>query len=296
MLRWLDRYAAVVWLGALGLAVAGVMSMFSLPTSIYPEMKFPRVVVVAHVGELAPELVEAQVTRPLEEELATVPGVRHVRAKTIRGAVELSLQLTDDTDPLQAQNACQTAIDQVELPKGTTTIVERVLPTSIPVITFNIGAAKGATTDPRRLRDVAERIVRPALVRVPGVGGVELQGGRVRQVAVLIRPAELAAVHLTPSALAAKIEALDVVVAAGWVLDQHQTLPVVLDAQASDLETLKQLPIAAGPAGPILLSSVADVVEGAADPDVIVRGARGEVVAVSVARLPGAGSAGAALA
>ena len=288
MLRWLDRYAAVVWLGALGLAIIGALSMFSLPSSIYPEMKFPRVVVVAHIGELAPELVEAQVTRPLEEELATVPGVRHVRAKTIRGAVELSLQLTDDTDPLQAQNACQTAIDQVDLPKGTTTIVERVLPTSVPVITFNVGAAKGVVTDARRLRDVAERVVRPALVRVLGVGGVELQGGRTREVAVEIRPADLAALHLTPSALAAKIEASDVVVAAGWVLDQHQTLPVVLDAQAGDIEGLKQLPIANGPAGPILLSAVADVVESAAEPDVIVRGARGEVVAVSVARLPGA--------
>ncbi len=288
MVRVLRRYAAVVWLGAIALAVIGALSIFSLPSSIYPEMTFPRVVVVAHAGQLAPELVEAQITRPLEEELATVPGVRHVRAKTIRGAVELSLQLTDDADPLQAQNACQTAIDRAPLPKGTTTVVERVLPTAVPVITFNLGAAKTAHTDPRRLRDVAERIVRPAFVRVAGVGGVELQGGRVREVSIQIKPAELAALHLTPSELAAKLEAQDVLVAAGRVFDQHQTLPVVLDAQAPDLDRLRALPIANGPAGPIALSAVADVVEDAADPDVIVRGPRGEVVALSIARLPGA--------
>jgi multidrug efflux pump subunit AcrB len=288
MIARLRRYAAVVWLGALALAILGALSIFSLPSGIYPEMKFPRVVVVAHAGQLAPELVEAQITRPLEEELATVPGVRHVRAKTIRGAVELSLQLTDDTDPLQAQNACQSAIDHVDLPKGTTTIVERVLPTSVPVITFNLGAAKHATTDPRRLRDVAERIVRPAFVRVLGVGGVELQGGRVREVIIQIKPTELAALHITPSQLAAKLETSDVLIAAGRVFDQHQTLPVVLDAQAPDLDRLKNLPIASGPSGPILLSAVADVLEGAADPDAIVRGSSGEVVALSVARLPGA--------
>ncbi len=288
MIRWLRRYAALVWLGALALAILGARSIWSLPSSIYPEMKFPRVVVVAHAGQLAPELVEAQVTRPLEEQLATVPGVRHVIAKTIRGAVQLSLQLTDDTDPLQAQNACQTAISHVDLPKGTTTIVERVLPTSVPVITFNLSSASGATTDPRRLRDVAERIVRPAFVRVAGVGGVELQGGRVREVILQIKPTELAALHLTPSQLATKIEASDVLVAAGRVFDQHQTLPVILDAQAADLERLTHLPIANTPSGPILLSAVADVVEGAADPDVIVRGPRGEAVALAVARLPGA--------
>src|SRR6185436_17339206 len=116
-------------------------------------------------------LVEAQVTRPLEDALAVVPGVRHIRARTIRGATELSVQLVDGTDPLTAQFACRAAIDHVTLPAHTTTVIERVLPTSVPVITFNVTARKGATTDPRRLREVAERVIRPALARVRGVGG-----------------------------------------------------------------------------------------------------------------------------
>lgn len=288
MIRTLRRFAAVVWVLSLALAILGATAIFALPSGIYPEMKFPRVVVVARAGQLAPELVEAQITRPLEETLATVPGVRHVRARTIRGAAELSLQLTDATDPLQAQNLCQTAVNRVDLPKGTKTVVERVLPTSVPVVTFNLGAAKGANVDPRRLRDIAERIVRPAFVRIAGIGAVELQGGRVRQVIVQLRPAELAALHITPSQLADKLAASDVIVAAGRTFDERQTLPVVLDAQATDIESIAQRPIATGPGGPIPLSAVADVFEGSADPDVIVRGAAGEVVAISVARLPGA--------
>ncbi|MEO8552946.1 MAG: efflux RND transporter permease subunit, partial [Kofleriaceae bacterium] len=235
IVRWLRGNAAVVWVAMLALAVAGAHAITVLPSGIYPEMTFPRVIVVAHAGQLAPELVEAQITRPLEEALVVVPGVRKVRAKTIRGAVELSLQLTDTTDPLAAQFACRAAIDHVALPKGTTTQVERVLPTAVPVITFNLQAPKGATTDPRRLRDVAERIVRPAFVRVAGVGGVELQGGRVREAELLVDPARLAALHLTPSQLATRLAAADARVAAGHVFDEHQTLPLVLDAQASDL-------------------------------------------------------------
>ncbi len=288
MVRWLQRNAGFVWLAALALAVLGGIAIATMPSGIYPEMVFPRVMVVAHVGQLAPDLVEAQVTRPLEEAVATVPGVQHVRAKTIRGAAELSLQLTDDTDPLQAQNACQSAVDHVSLPRGTTLQVERVLPTSVPVITFNLEAAPGATIDPRTLRYVGERVVRPALVRVTGVGGVELQGGRVREVTIAIRPADLAAMHVTPSQLADRLQQADEIVAAGKVFDEHQTLPVVLDAQAGDLDHLRALPVATGPDGPVRLSAVADVTEGAADPDVIVRGPRGESVAVSVARLPGA--------
>lgn len=288
IVRWLRGNAAVVWLAVLGLAIAGGRAIVTLPSGIYPEMSFPRVMAVAHTGQLAPDLMEAQVTRPLEEALAVVPGVRKIRAKTIRGGSELSIQLTDDADPLEAQYACRAAIDHVELPKGTTTRVERVLPTAVPVITFDLAAVKGATVDPRRLRDIGERVVRPALVRVLGVGGIELQGGRVREVEILIDPTQLAALHLTPSQLAAKLEGADQRVAAGHVFDQHQTLPIVLDAQAADLDALRRLPIANGPTGPIPLGTVAEVVEGAADPDVIVRGPSGEVVAVSVARLPGA--------
>ncbi|HEX2687170.1 MAG TPA: efflux RND transporter permease subunit [Kofleriaceae bacterium] len=285
---WLRRHAGLSWIAVLGLAVTGAVSIFQLPSGIYPEMQFPRVIVVAKASQLSSPLVEAQLTRPLEQALAIVPGVRHVRARTIRGAVELSLQLTDGTDPLTAQYACQTAVDHVELPRGATTVVQRVLPTSVPVITFNVMSPRGVTADLRRLREVAERIVRPAIVRVPGVGGVEVIGGRVRQIQLVIRPAELAALHITPQELAQKIEAEDQVIAVGRVWDQHQTLPVVYDAQASDLEQLRALPIAIGPAGPVPLSVVADVSDGNEDPDVIIASARGEAVAVSVARLPGA--------
>ena len=288
IVRWLRGNPAVVWVAMIALALAGVRAIAVLPSGIYPEMTFPRVIVVAHAGQLAPDLMQAQVTRPLEEALVVVPGVRKVRAKTIRGAVELSLQLTDETDPLAAQFACRAAIDHVELPKGTTTAVERVLPTAVPVITFNVQSPKGTTTDPRRLRDVAERIIRPAFVRVLGVGGVELQGGRVREAELVVDPAQLAALHITPSQLATRIEAADARVSAGHVFDEHQTLPIVIDAQAPDLDALRRIPIGTGPTGPITLGTIAEVTEGAADPDVIVRGPTGEAVAISVARLPGA--------
>ncbi len=284
IVRWLRRNAAVVWLSVLALAGAGVVSIFTMPSGIYPEMTFPRIVVVAKAGQLSPDLVEAQVTRPLEQAVAVVPGVRHVRARTIRGAVELALQLTDDTDPLQAQYACAAAVDHVDLPKGTTTVVQRVLPTAVPVVTYNLSAAPNSQADARRLREVAEHIVRPAIARAPGVGAIDILGGRVREVEVVISPTALAAIHVTPSALAAVIAQADQVVAAGRVFDQHQTLPVVLDAQAADLDQLRQLPIANGPSGPILLGAVASVEDGNEDPDVIVRGPRGEAVAISVAR------------
>ena len=61
--RWLVRNGSLVWLAALALAALGVHAIFTLPSGIYPEMKFARVVVVTRSGQLSPDLVEAEKTR-----------------------------------------------------------------------------------------------------------------------------------------------------------------------------------------------------------------------------------------
>jgi len=180
------------------------------------------------------------------------------------------------------------AVDHVELRAARQPSSSALLPTSVPVITFNVVSRPGSNRDLRRLREVAERILRPAIVRVPGVGGARGGRSRVRQIQLVIHPAELAALHVTPQQLAQKIEADDQVIAAGRVWDEHQTLPVVYNAQAADLDQLRALPIATGPDRPGATVRGRRCADGNEDPDVIIAGARGEAVVVSVARLPGA--------
>lgn len=280
---WLRARASLVWLVAAGLVAAGAVSLFELPTGIYPEMEFPRIVVVAHRPQQPPDLVELQITRPLEQALAVVPGVRHVRARTIRGAAELNVLIAPGIDPMRAEQMCRAAVASVALPPDTELEVERVLPTEIPVVTFNVTGA-----DPRVLRETAEQVIRPALVRVRGVGGIDIQGGRTREIVVELRPQALAELHLGPSAVADALARHDQFLGVGRVRDARQTLPVVIDARPNDLAGVAALPVAEGPHGPIPLSAVADVVEGSADPDVIVRGPQGEMVVIQVARMPGA--------
>lgn len=279
----LARQAALVWLMALALAGLGVVALARLPSGIYPEMTFPRVMVVAHRADLPPDLLERQVTRPLEEALAVVPGVRRVRSRTIRGAAEVAVDLAPGVSPVRGEADCRAALAGVDLPPDVDLEVERVLPTSVPVATWNLVGA-----DPRVLREVAERVVRPRLTRVPGVGGVELQGGRVREVEIELRPAALAALGLSPASVADAVARQDRFDGVGRVLDAHQTVPVVIDARPTDLAGVAALPVGRGPGGPIPLAAVADVAWGWADPTVLVAAPEGEAVVIAVARLPGA--------
>src|SRR3982751_4507159 len=95
---WLSRRRALVWLLAWGLAASGALVATRLPSGIYPEVEFPRIVVVARGGDAPPAITQVTLTRPLETSLATVLGVERIRSRTIRGAVELSLLFAPGSD------------------------------------------------------------------------------------------------------------------------------------------------------------------------------------------------------
>jgi CzcA family heavy metal efflux pump len=284
---WIARRRALVWLGALALALGGAAVAMRMPSGIYPEVEFPRIVVVARGGDAPPELTQISLARPLENALATVLGVERIRSRTIRGAVELSLQFAPGTDMWRALQLVESRIGDARssLPQGVEVVTERLTTTSFPVITYNLTG----DIDPRRLRELGEFVLRPAISRVHGVGRVEVLGGDVREVEIILDPARTAALHLTPDQIADKLRSQTVLQAVGRFDEAHALVTVMASGEPSGLEDLRALPVAVGPGGSaVALSSVAEVREGAEDRLLRVSGPGGETVLLSVSRLPGA--------
>ena len=163
---FLRRYSAVAWLATAVLVALGVACALTMPSGIYPEVEFPRILVVARLGGAPADVYLTTVTRPLEQALTTVLGVQRIRSKTIRGATEIALQFTPDTDMQQALQRVDSQVAQARssLPPELAIVVERVTTGSFPILTLNVAGA----TDPRELRELAEYVVRPALASVPG--------------------------------------------------------------------------------------------------------------------------------
>jgi CzcA family heavy metal efflux pump len=287
MTDWLTRRRALVWLVAVGLAAAGAVIATRLPSGIYPEVEFPRIVVVARGGDTPPAITQVTLARPLETALATVLGVERIRSRSIRGAVEISLQFAPGTDMWRALQLVESRVGETRaaLPPAADVVVERLTTTSFPVITFNVTG----NIDPRRLRDLGELVLRPAISRVRGVGRVEVLGGDVREVEVILDPARTAALRLSPGKVADKIRASTVLQSVGRYEDAHNLVTVVASGEATNTSDVGAIVVGVGADGsPIPLSSIADVVEGAEDRLLRVSGPGGETVLVSVSRLPGA--------
>jgi CzcA family heavy metal efflux pump len=283
----LRRYAAAIWLFTLVLIALGLGSAWVMPSGIYPEVEFPRIVVVAKVGDATPDVYLTTVTRPLEQALTTVLGIERIRSKTIRGATEISLQFSSSTDMWRALQVVQASVAEArsELPASTEITVEKITTGSFPVITFNLSGP----VDPRELREFGDFVVRPALASVPGVGRVEVLGGDVREMQIVLDPEATSALRLTPGLVAERLKSSMGLDAVGRIEKDGQLVTVLADAQPKTAAEIGEMPIVTTAQGGVVpLRAIAQVIDGAEDRTTRIGGPRGETVVISVARLPDA--------
>lgn len=285
------RHRAVTVLATLTLVLGGILAGLSLPSGVYPEVDFPRIVVVARSGDLPADVAITTLARPLEESLATVLGVVRVRSRTVRGASEVSLTFASGSDMEAALQHVESAVTRARttLPIGTEIEVERLTPTAFPVVTFDLAGP----IDPRALRELGDLVVRPALSRVPGVGMVRVHGGDLREVEVVLDPLASSSLGLGPLDVATHLRAATALGPAGRLELDHARLPLLVSGDAASVDELAAVPIATSASGaPLPLSAIARVEEGRADPTSRVSGPRGATVVISVSRAPGAGTPG----
>jgi CzcA family heavy metal efflux pump len=280
--RFASRNARAIALGVVLLTAAGFYSMASLPSSIYPEVEFPRIVIVAKSGDLSPRLMQLAVTRPLEEAARAVLGVRRVRSKTIRGATEISVLFHPDADMKYALQLMQGKTDEVKpsLPPGTEMQVERMTPSLFPIFMINLTGKVPA----RDLRDIAEFDVRPLLSRVPGVANVEVLASEEREISVLVDPERLSAVKLSIDQVAEALKATNQVNSVGRLAKDYRQYLVLATAELASLDDVRNVVVAFRQQAPVYVRDVAEVREGVLDKTTLVSGDGQPAALVSVAR------------
>jgi len=138
--RLSSRHARAVLLVTALLAAAGFISLRSLPSDIYPPLNFPRVVIIGHAGTLPARSMALSVTRPIEQVVMEVPGIRRVRSTTFRGSTEISAQFDPSFDILQALQQVQNRVAELrgELPAETELTVERLTTSAFPILSYNL--------------------------------------------------------------------------------------------------------------------------------------------------------------
>ena len=275
-------YFGVFLLGTAILFAAGLASISSIPSGIYPEVAFPRIAVIASVPGLGIKSVEVGVTRTLEKALSVVLGVVRVRSKTVRGASQLEIYFAPATEMVQALNdvRARTAEAGSSLPAGTSLIVERMTPSVFPIISVVVSGNRS----PSDLRDYAFYDLQPRLSRLPDVSYVTVQGGDVREVLVEADPLALASARLSIDDLAARLAKCEELRAIGRMDRGRLQYQVMGDSLPARIGQLEDLAVAGPPESPVRLGDVARIEVSHQDRLVAVRSDGQDAVTLTVFR------------
>lgn len=262
------------------LSAGGVYAALRLPSAIYPELAFPRVLIVAEGSALGARQMLFSVTRPIEEAVSIVPGVTRVRSRTIRGGSEISVTLSDNTDMTYALQQTQARVNQVRtsLPSDLNIEVERMTPSLFPILSYNLEGG-----DPATLYDIARYQLKPLLSRVPGVGRVDVQGSDVREIEVIADPARLADQRLTYDDLANAIKNATGVSAVGRISQDYKQYLIVSAQEAHTPEDIAAVVVAHG----LRVRDVATVTLGTEDHVRIIAGDGRPAALLNITRQPG---------
>lgn len=283
---FVERYGRAIILAATLAAIAGLVASWGLPSSIYPRLEFPRVVIIGHSGTLPAQTMMLSVTRPLEQAVMEVPGIRRVRSTTFRGATEISAQFEPATDMIVALQQVQGKVDDARqaLPAGTDLVVERLTPAAFPMYILNV---TGAVPDVD-LYDYAYYVMRPRLARVAGAGQVSVAASDTREIQVVTDPARLLAAGLTVHDVADKLKTANQLAPVGRYSTGGVQELVLSSGLWRSVDAIGQTPISVRPNGVLRVQDVAQVFSGSPDRTGLITGNGRDAASISVSQQVGA--------
>ena len=175
--------------------VFGYFSYGRLPVNLMPEMSYPTITVRTEYPGSAPEEVENDISRPVEETLGVVGGLRRISSISRAGVSDVVMEFTWDTDMSEAIQDSLEKLDLIFLPtEAERPLILRFDPSLDPIMELSLsgtGDRYEAEDGLRRLRRIADLQMKRALEPIKGVAAVRVRGGLEEEIHVLLNETEL---------------------------------------------------------------------------------------------------------
>jgi HAE1 family hydrophobic/amphiphilic exporter-1 len=195
----------------------GLVSLERLPVQLLPEISYPTLTIQTEYPDSAPNEVETLLTRPLEEGVGTVPGLRRLTSVSRAGVSEITLEFGWDTDMDFAALDVREKIDLVSLPdEARAPVLLRYDPALDPVVRLGVYGVDNQVL----LRYLAEQVIKKELESASGVAAAKVLGGLQEEVHVDVDEARLAALGIPISQVVDVLGAENVNAAGGRLRDR----------------------------------------------------------------------------
>ncbi len=275
----------------LGVAVmlGGALGYWWLPVSALPQVDFPTIQVTTQLPGANPDTISALVTAPLERQFGQIPALQVMTSSSSFGVSQVTLQFDLNRDIDAAAQDVQSAINAAAsgLPRNLPypPLYSKVNPADVPIITL---ALTSKAISQRRLSDMADTIMAPRLSEVTGVGHVSVQGGIRPAIRIQADLSRLAAYGIGLEDLRTAIVGANVAGPKGALDGAQQSYTIAANDQITSAAAYKTVVVAYRNGAPVVLSDVADVIDGLENNKVGAWYQGRPAIVIDVQRQPGA--------
>ena len=262
------------------LVVLGLFSLQRLRVDQFPDINFPIVVVTTEYPGASPESVESDVTRPVEEGVNTVSGIKTLASRSYEGLSVVIVEFDLTIDPARAAQDVREKIAivkvgfrrEVKEPR-----ISRFDPADRPVISLSVAAAAPAASAaagagaaasaaaPRSARDLTtltDQLIKKRIENVRGVGSVSIVGGIKREVQVLLNPVKMEALNVGVDQVINAIRSENQELPAGAIRSPEREQVVQIKGRIKSIDEFNRIIVARRAGQAITLREVASVIDG----------------------------------
>ena len=251
------RNRALIALLTIVIGVFGGVALTSLKQELFPSISLPNLTIVSTYRGAGPEVVENDVSTPIESAIQGIDGLESTSATSGAGVSTISASFAYGTDLARAEQKIQLAINRIEgqLPDAVDTQVVAFSLSDLPVVVLAVTSDLDADELSARLRD--ETIV--DLANLPGVAEASLSGASGQRVTITPDTDELFARGLSNQSIRDALDANGVLLATGVIDEGDQELTVQAGSQLTSADELAALPLLGGSDPATTIGDVASV-------------------------------------
>ena len=257
------RYPGVIVALALTIVVYGLFTLSRAHLDVFPEFSPSQVVIQTEAPGLSAELIESQVSQPIENTLSGASGLESLRSQSIPGLSVVHVYFQDGSDIYRNRQVVAERLGALaaQLPKG---IVPAMTPLTSSASTV-LGV--GITSDKRslmELRTLVDWVIRPHLLAVHGVAEVNVFGGDVRQWQIQVDPEKLHRFGMALDDVVVAARRATGVAGAGFLKTPNQHILLQVDAQPDAVADVARAVLTYHDGRAVRIGDLAQVVEAAA--------------------------------
>ncbi|MBD2754977.1 efflux RND transporter permease subunit [Spirosoma validum] len=257
------RKPITVVVAVMGLLFFSVMSLFTIPVDIFPNLDLPTIYVVQPYGGMAPDQMDGFIATRYQDHFLYVSGIRDIDVKTIQGLSLIKLSFYPGTDMAQAAAEVANNVSRAKayMPEGTVPPqVVRFDASSVPVGQLVFESPSRSLNE---IQDYASSRVRPMFSRIPGVSSPPPFGGNQRTVIIKVNPQLVRSYQLTPEEVIKSIVTNNQPSPAGNIRIGDKTLMTPVNSLVKRPEDFLNIPIRVGSGPTVFVRDIGTVEDGA---------------------------------